>query len=263
MSCAWSVDKHSMLNVMLAIGKKQFGLLFPNIQMPESCPLQLFIDHMNFDAEGFESLVWIYGTMEGTIKPKTWEKIICKSFGGTHIPGDTFMADGYVNRDGLNVKTLNKKLNKGHLQTCDFVQCRCPLDEGLDIGKGVINTLVKKREESFNKFNLDRMQDVLVLHRRDDNEYSVRMFISEQEKYEDLNLMWVNNIAYLNSKKQWKLKRIPGNGSGFQTCVYVKTILDARNSIIDLKIHCDNEYDISLEEAKEKYAKMKESGNLK
>ncbi len=213
---------------------------------------------MNFDGEAFESLVWNYATLEGIIKPETWEIITCKSFGGTHIPGDKYMADVFVSNIGFNIKSLRKKFTKGNLQTCDFVQCRCPLNESINIGEGAIKTLVDKREESFKKFNLNKMMDVLILHMREGDTYGVRMFISEQERYEDLNLTWIHNLAYLNSNKQWKLKRMLGNARAFQTCLYVKKVLNVQESIANFKIKCDNAYDISIEEAKERYAKVQE-----
>ena len=48
---------------------------------------------INFDLEGLKALVWHYATQEGIITPKTWEIIISEASGGTHIPGDKFMAD--------------------------------------------------------------------------------------------------------------------------------------------------------------------------
>ena len=107
-----------------------------------------------------------------------------------------------------------------------FVQCRCPLDENENIGDGVIKTLVEKREESFKEFNLQTMMDVIIIHNRFGNDYNVRVFVDEQDDYENLNLIWNDSRAYLSSdksknnwEKNWKIKRVPGNASAFQTCV--------------------------------------------
>ncbi len=216
---------------------------------------------MDIDLIGFESLVWVYGSKEGIITPTSWEQIICKSVGGNHVPGDIFMADGIVNQSGLNIKSLCKEFTKGKRQTCSFVQCRCPLDESSDIGIGVIKTLIDKREESFRQFNLNKMMDVIILHNREDDDYSVRLFISEQDRYEDLDLEWRHNCAYLNSydkDKNWKLKRIPGNASAFQTCLHIKKVFDVQECVANFTVKCDNDYDVSIEEAKEKYAKIQQ-----
>jgi len=220
---------------------------------------------MNFDTDGLKSLVWHYGAREGIITPKTWEIIICKSVEGTHIPGDIFMADGFKNNLGINTKTLLKMFAKGNTQTCEYVQCRCPLDENNHIGTGIIETLVNKREESFKEFGLDKMIDVVVIHNRIGDNYNVRVFANEQTKYENLNLEWHGGRGYLNpdkSKKnwkgKWKLKRNVGNEGGWQTCLSVKNIFDSRNCVVDFTIKCDNNYDISVEEAKEKYAKAQQ-----
>lgn len=229
---------------------------------------------INFDIEGLKALVYVYGSMEGIITPVTWEKNICKSANGTHIPGDIFMADGMVdgmvdgskNIYGLNQKSIFKNFTKGYIQTSSFVQCRCPLDNETDfIGTKIIDTLVQKREASFQEFNLDKMLDVFVIHNRTDSNYNVRLFVQEQPKYEDFDFEWHGGCAYLNpdkSKKRWKegwkIKRIPGNASAFQTCVLIKQVFDSRNCIANFTVKCDNNYDISMEEAKEMYAKVQQ-----
>lgn len=213
---------------------------------------------IDFDLEGLKALVWVYGTQEGIITPETWEKIICKVVGGKHIPGDIYMADGMKDNMGLNVKSLLKNFTKGDIQTCSFVQCRCPLDESSNIGEGVIKTLVQKREESFKDYNLDTMLDIVIIHNRVGNDYNVRVFIEKQAKYEDLNLIWNNGCAYLNSikdPKSWKLKRISGNASAFQTCLHVKKAFNLSECVANITVKCHNEYDLTIEEAKDKYAK--------
>lgn len=199
--------------------------------------------------------MWHYGTREGIITPDTWEKIICKASGGTHIPGDVFMADGVKDKSGLNVKTLLKKFTKGYIQTCDYVQCRCPLKTA-DIPAGIIKTLVDKREESFREFGLDQMLDVIIIHNRIGNDYNVRLFVKEQPKYENLNFEWDGGRGYLNpdkSKKNWKggwtMKRNDGNQGGWQTCLSIKQVFDSRNCTVEFTERCDDDSDISMEEA--------------
>lgn len=220
---------------------------------------------IDVDLFGLESLVWAYGSREGIVTPETWEKIMCKSVNGTHIPGDIFMSDGMKDQYGLNIKSSIKTFTKGDIQTCSFVQCRCPLNESYDssLGEGIIETLVSKRQESFDKFGLQKMLDIFILHNRVCDEYSVRLFISEQDKYESLNYEWYDGSAYLNvdkSKKDWqkywKLKRIPGNASAFQTCLFIKKVFNVNDSVANFTVKCDDNYDISIDEAKEWYAKI-------
>lgn len=215
---------------------------------------------MNFDIEGLKSLVYVYGKQEGIITPDTWEKIICKSVGGTHISGDTFMSDGKKDTTGLNVKSLLKNHTKGKVQTCSFVQCRCPLDEASNIGEGIIKTLVDKRQESFSKFGLDQMMDVIIIHNRIGDIYNVRVFAEKQTEYEKLDLEWHGGNGYINpdkSKKKWeedwKLKRISGNASAFQTCLHIKKVFDIDQCIANFSVKCDNNHDISMEDAKKRY----------
>ena len=219
---------------------------------------------LDFDLEGFEALVWMYGSREGIITPDTWEKIICKSVNGVHIPGDIFMADGMKDHFGLNIKSLLKSFTKGNVQTCSFVQCRCPLNEDIgNLGEGIIKTLVSKRNESFTQFGLNKMLDIIILHNRVGDEYSVRLFVDEQTKYESLDYEWKDGCAYLNPdktkntwKKNWKLKRISGSASAFQTCLIVKKSFDVTNCLANFVVKCDNNYDVTIQEAKEKYAKI-------
>ena len=217
---------------------------------------------MNFDIEGLKALTWVYAQREGIITPDTWEKIISKSTGGEHIPGDVYMADGYSKSEGQNDKSVLKKFTKGDKQTISFVQCRCPLDESGDIGKGVIKTLVDKRKESFKDFKLNRMMDVIIVHYRDGENYNVRVFCYEQPKYEDKNYEWHDGKAYLNPdkskknwKETWKIKRVSGDDSAFQTCVLIKKTFNKSDAIADFTVKCDNNYDVDMEEVKREYAK--------
>lgn len=213
-----------------------------------------------FDIDGLKALVYVYGTQEGIITPDTWEKIICKSIEGNHIPGDIFMADGMKDTTGLNIKSLLKNYTKGSIQTCSFVQCRCPLDETGNIGEGIIKTLVSKREESFSEFDLDKMLDVIIIHNRIGDNYNVRVFVENQSQYENLDLEWHGGQGYLNPdkskknwKKDWKMKRIAGNASAFHTCLYIKKVFNVDQCVANFSVKCDNNYDISLEEAKKRY----------
>jgi len=218
---------------------------------------------INFDLEGLKALVWHYATQEGIITPKTWEIIISEASGGTHIPGDKFMADAKKVKLGLNIKSSNKKFTKGYTQTFDLVQCRCPLDKTDNIGVEIIKTLVDKREQSFEEFNLDTMLDVVIIHNRIGDDYNVRLFVNEQPKYENFDFEWHGGHGYLNPdktkknwKSKWKMKRNKGNEGGWQTCLFIKHVFDYRNCVANFSVKCDNKYNISVEEVKRKYAKL-------
>lgn len=216
---------------------------------------------MKFDIEGLKALTWTYAQREGIITPSTWEKIISDSTGGDHIPGDIYMSDGKVGNIGQNHKSVLKKFTKGDTQTLSFVQCRCPLNEDSDIGKGVIKTLVDKREESFKAFNLDRMFDVVVVHNRDGENYNVRLFSYEQPRYEEINYTWYGGHAYIDIdisklgwERDWKIKRVSGDDSAFQTCVWIKKTFNKYNAVADFSIKCGDNYHVDIEEAKLQYS---------
>lgn len=220
---------------------------------------------MNFDIEGLEALTWFYAQREGIIIPDTWEKIISKSTGGIHIPGDVYMSDGKVGNFGQNDKSVLNNFTKGDKQTISFVQCRCPLDETSNIGEGVIKTLVNKREESFKEFGLTKMMDVIIIHNRDGENYNVRVFCSEQPKYENIEYEWHGGHAYINPdkskggwRKNWKIKRVSGDDSAFQTCVLIKKTFNKSDAIANFTVKCDNNHDIDMEEAKRQYAKIQQ-----
>lgn len=222
-----------------------------------------------FDLEGFKSLVWVYSSREGVINPETWERIFCKSVYGDWISGDKYMADGKKSTNGFNIKSILVKFTKGNTQTLSVVQCRCPLDEETDIGQKVIETLVNKREESFRDHSLKKMFDVDIIHNRSGNEYNVRIFITEQPKYENENFYWDNNIGYLNpnqSNKRWKsfwnIKRIFSNSSYYQNCIQIKKKFIKQTCIADFTVNCENNYDISIEESKELYSQFLNNGKL-
>jgi hypothetical protein len=213
---------------------------------------------IEFDFEGLKALTWVYATREGIITPRSWEKIICESVNGNHILGDTYMADGFKDINGLNIKSIKKKFAKGSIQTLSYIQCRCPLNENQieNANIEIIKTLVDKREESFEKFNLNKMLDVVIIHNRIDSEYNVRLFVTEQLKFEDLNLKWTGQKAYLSNQKSWLIERKHGDASAFQTCISIKKVFDLKNCFANFSVICDNEYGISMKEAKQKYAEV-------
>lgn len=219
---------------------------------------------MNIESLILEARVWkeLSSTGKKKIHSDTWETLICEALGGTHIPGDIFMADGYVDDVGLNIKSINKPFTKKQQQTCDYIQCRCPLDDESNIGPGVISTLVTKREESFGKYNLKTMKDVFILHYRGEESYNVRVFIENQPEYESHDLRWVGNKAYIgNEVKQWKMKRNYGNDSSRQTCLLIKKTFDHSECTVDFSISLNDIITPSLDEILEEYRQLKSRKN--
>jgi hypothetical protein len=217
---------------------------------------------LEFDLYGLESLVHYYSEKDpkGIVSEKLWEIIISQAVNGIHVPGDKFMADVVKDNIGLNIKTLKKKINKGNFQTLQFVQCRCPINDNIKISKGVIDTLVNKRKESFSQFNLDKMLDVIVIHNRVGEFYNIKLFVYRQPQYENLDLIWVNNYAYLNpdlSKKRWSndwmIKRNPGDSVSHQTCVFVRKKFDFSDCLASITIKNNPLGYIDLDNAKKIY----------
>lgn len=213
---------------------------------------------IEIDIEGFKALSWYYSTTENRITPIMWEKIICKSCDGQWTPGDTFMSDGFVNSCGLNIKSTHIQFNKGTQQRIGIIQCRCPIQNdnlltNEEFGSKVIETLVQKREKSFETFSLNKMLDVDIIHYHYGDTYSVRLYVSEQPKYENLNLTWKNGHGYEHNSKSWKFRRLPSNRSSFQTCLLIKKVFDVKNALIDFTFRTRNEIEVTIDEAKKQF----------
>ena len=213
---------------------------------------------ISIDGDALEAFVWYYSEREGIIQPETWEKIICQSTeNGEWIGGDTYMADGRTDKYGLNIKSVLKDFTKGDIQTVSVIQCRCPLPEGVDIGKGTIQTLVDKRNESLQDFNLEEMLDVDIIHNRKDGEYNYRVFVTEQPKYENKTFVWKDGCAHESGSKQWKIKRNDSNASAFQTCVLIKKCYNKNDSLFSGSVKSNDNYHISVEDVKKLYNQSK------
>ena len=61
-----------------------------------------------------------------------------------------------------------------------------------------------------------------------------------------------------NWEETWKIKRVSGDDSAFQTCVLIKKTFDKSDAIADFSIKCDNNYDVDMEEVKREYAKVQQ-----
>lgn len=216
---------------------------------------------IDFDSEKFMILVWDHASQQGTISPETWEQIIAVSCDGRWIGGDKYMADAVKKTNGLNAKSIKKVFAKGDNQTLSFIQCRIPIDNEDSLtdeqkGKEVIKTLVRKRDDSVEKFDLTKMYDVLVVHYREGDDYYVRLFCDEQMKYEELDLVWNKGAAKLRGSGKndsWLMSRNGGNASAYQTCLHIKKVYNKMNAIFDLKIKAPFTSFVDFEQSKQRY----------
>jgi len=218
----------------------------------------------DFNLNAFEAMVWDYASQQGIINYETWEKIVCESCKGTWINGDKYMADGSKDNLGLNIKSVKKIPIAREEQVISFIQCRSPIDgedamNDVEIGENIIETLVKKKQDSFDDLNLNKMIDVLIVHDRDGDYYHTRVFCYEQSKYEDLDLVWKNGVGTLNGEKSWLMKRNTGSASAFQTCLMIKKSYKKIDCIVDLKVYAPNVALVNAEESIQKYQNFKSS----
>jgi hypothetical protein len=217
----------------------------------------------DFNPEHFKVLIHSYGSKDGIITPDNWERLVCESMGATWIPGDTFMADGYKAKSGLNIKSITKQFNKlKSSQTLNVIQCRSPIENDFELsddklGKEIINTLVLKRNSSFSEFNLTEMIDVTVVHNRIENIYNAKIFFSKQPKYENYKYVWKGGCGFINDEKPWKFKRRYGNDSAYQTCLLIKNNYHDDNYAANVSVECSDEYEISVESAVIQYNQYK------
>jgi hypothetical protein len=206
------------------------------------------------DLHAFKSLVHWYASRETSITPLQWERIVSLSFGGKHIGGDIYMADGVAGTTGLNIKSITTSAPKrtGTFNR-EFIQCRVPLEneESLtdeEIGKLVIDTLNRKRDESLNDLGLDKMLDVVVLHKRKGDQYSVSLFAYDHPDYGSYDLTWKDGVARTNSG-DWMLKRNAGWATHGQSCLRVRKPYDLVEALASFTITCPEPGEVSVEEA--------------
>jgi len=208
------------------------------------------------DRHAFEALVFYYASREETITPTQWELIISDACGGVHIPGDVYMADGKVGTVGLNIKSITSARPKGNLTTKDYIQSRIPIQNEAtmsdsEIGEFSITTLVQKRNESFKDLDLDRMVDMVVIHKREGDVYNASLFMMEHPDYSSLELNWVNGKGYTpHNPKQWKLHRVPSYGSAYQNCLKVKKEYRMDSAVASVSLRVGDPGKVSVEEAK-------------
>lgn len=223
-----------------------------------------------FDEEKLFILIWDYGRQQGTISPETWEKIISESVGGQWIGGDKYMADAVCDEYGMNIKAIKKSIAKGHKQVIEFIQSRIPIeDEHLlteeEKGTVTIKTLVQKREDSINDFNLTDIYDIVIIHYREGDDYHVRIFCDKQMDYDKLDLNWSKGVGRLkgsSEKDPWIMKRNSGSSTAYQNCVSIKKTYLTSKSIFDMKIKTPYVGDVNFEDSKRRYERYQSEGTI-
>ncbi len=214
---------------------------------------------IDFDIDAIEALVHCYSVTEDRIEPGTLEKIVAKACNGKWIPGDTYIIDAIWNGIGLNIKSRYIKFNKSKVtQRVDVIGNRLPVsyDRMLsddELGNSILNDLIKKREQSINYFNLEKIYDVVIMHHKIDNDYKIKIFVSEHPHYENYSWKWNNGYGFIQGYEPWKFKRRFSDSGGYQNCLLIKNDYNLNDCIVDLVVPCAPYIDLTVEEAKKRY----------
>ena len=191
----------------------------------------------------------------GEITSDDWENIICDTMGAKWIKGKRYLADGILDNNVLNIKTLGFKPSiKKKVESRDFlshpvkefdptsqmiIQRRTNLPPELDessdpceIGKATLRGFEEFAQESHDKFGTTNVLDVIVRHGvdRTQKNYLAEININDHQYYNAEELEWCEKIAGAKSKQRdkrvaiegWKngkklVSRISANGGRTQT----------------------------------------------
>lgn len=214
---------------------------------------------MEFDIEQFRADVWYYSELEGTIKPDTWEQIVAHCVNGTRIPGDHFMADVHNDEYAFNVKSLKEqRISKTKKTTREFVQSRIPItnDKFLtneSLGEIIVKSLDDKMQESLDYFNVSKMLDILILHKRYGDKYHAIVYKVDHPKFNTYDLIWNNGEARINENSSWFIKRRWSDYSHGQTCTFIKRTYFRENVIAEVTVGSKDIYNIPKEDIKARY----------
>jgi hypothetical protein len=218
-----------------------------------------------FNLEQFKADVWYYSGLEGIIKSDTWEQIVAHCVNGRVIPGDHFMADVVNDKYCFNVKSIKEQtISKTGNKTIEFVQCRTPIanDRLLsqeELSKEILLTLENKLTESLTTFESEDMIDVIILHKRYENQYHASVYMVNHPDFNSYELMWSDGEGRLSPESPWLIKRRYSDELHRQTCTSIKNKYYKENMIADVMIESLDSHNISKEEIMNKY-KIKKEG---
>lgn len=178
-----------------------------------------------------------FGLKHNSLSAENWEEVICAAMGATWIEGDKYLADGILNNNILNIKTLGFKPSiKKRVENRDFlshpvkefdptsqmmIQRRTNLPVKLDeqkntplqIGEATLNGFKEFVQESYDKFpGTNNVLDVVVRHglNRTQTHYLVDIDIFDHEFNNPHDLEWREVLGGSNSKQAGKRVAVEG-----------------------------------------------------
>lgn len=151
-------------------------------------------------------------TKKEMISSVLWEKIICNSYQGGEWIEESSYIDGKVNNIGLNIKSITKKLNDNSKAEIKYNQSRIPLigEHDMDeeeIISATIDSLNSFKDKAKSKYGLDSIVDIIVLHKLDEDKYTVKVL-----EYPDINL----------ETNRDRLSRNRSDSKKYQNCAWIK-----------------------------------------
>jgi hypothetical protein len=212
-----------------------------------------------FDLEQFKADVWYYSGLEGSIKSDTWEQIVAHCVGGRVILGDHFMADVVNDKYCFNVKSIKEQtISKTGNKTIDFVQCRTPIvnDRALpqeELSQEILRTLDNKLQESLTTFEREKMIDVIILHKRYDNNYHASVYVQDHPDFNSYELIWSEGEGRLSAESPWLIKRRYSDELHRQTCTSIKKKYLKEDMIAEVMVESVDYHNISADKIMKEY----------
>ena len=182
-----------------------------------------------------------FGLKHNSLSAENWEEVICASMGATWIEGDKYLADGVLDNDILNIKTLGFKPSiKKKVESRDFlshpvkefnptsqmmIQRRTNLPVELDeqtstpeeIGTATLKGFKDFVQESYDKFQgTNNVLDVIVRHGvdRTQSRYLVDVDIFNHHFYDPKDLEWREVLGGGKSRQAGKRVAVEGYDNG-------------------------------------------------
>ena len=182
-----------------------------------------------------------FGLKTNSLSAENWEEVICHAMGATWVEGDKYLADGILNNNILNIKTLGFKPSiKKKVESRDFlshpvkefdptsqmmIQRRTNLPVELDeqtstpeqIGNATLKGFEDFVQESYDKFpGTNNVLDVVVRHGLDrtQSRYLVDVDIFNHYFYNADELEWREVLGGAKSRQAGKRVAIEGYDYG-------------------------------------------------
>jgi len=181
-----------------------------------------------------------FGLKNNSLSAENWEAVICESMGARWVEGDKYLADGILDNNILNIKTL--KINPQILKTKDnrdflsnpdrfdpenqmMIQRRTNLPVNIDeqqnspaeIGSATLSGFESFVKESYDKFpGTNNVLDVIVRHGIDKTgtKYLVDVDIFDHVFYNPAELEWTEVLGGNASRQAGKRVAVEGRKNG-------------------------------------------------